>query len=367
MTKTTLTLRSSVSSPMTSTTVTKTPEGSASALEDGASKSGSRNLPIDTLRGLACLLLATYHVIGHDAGAGLRVPHGDPLRTFNELLVFARMPLFAFLSGFVYAWRPYQGDATEFIGAKIRRLLVPMLLVGTAYALMQINTPGVNTTEVIHWKLLHIVPVSHYWFLESLFFVFLGIMLVETLGLMSTEAGFLAIFAGAVVLHLLHPLPIYFGLQGSGYLLPYFLLGVWANRFNGNQRHPWVVPALLVASAAAIIYLRFAKQPIPAPFSTYELLFGATICLFLLRLKLRVGWLAWIGYYSFGIYLFHSMFSAATRLALQKVWAAPVWFLLLTGIAAAILGPILIQPWIQRIPVVGAWILGEKSKRSSAS
>lgn len=365
--KPTLTLRSSVSSPMASATLAKPTESPASVTDADASRSGSRNLPIDTLRGLACLLLATYHVIGHDAGAGLRVPHGDPLRIFNELLVFARMPLFAFLSGFVYAWRPYKGNATEFIGAKIRRLLVPMLLVGTAYALIQINTPGVNTTEVIHWKMLHVIPVSHYWFLESLFFVFLGIMIVETLGLMSTEAGFLAIFAGAVTLHLLHPLPIYFGLQGSGYLLPYFLLGVWANRFDGNQRHPWVVPALLLSSTAAIIYLRLAKQPMPAPFSAYELLFGATICVSLLRLNLRVGWLAWIGYYSFAIYLFHSVFSAAARLALQKVWTAPVWFLLLTGVAAAILGPILIQPWLQRIPVVGAWILGEKSKRTSSA
>jgi fucose 4-O-acetylase-like acetyltransferase len=365
--KTSVMPRGAVSGPMTSTMPAKDLESASLATEPRALKSGSRNLPIDTLRGFACLLLATYHVIGHDAGAGLRVPHGDPLRVFNELLVFARMPLFAFLSGFVYAWRPYKGNAVEFVGAKIRRLLIPMLLVGTAYAFIQISTPGVNTTEVIHWKLLHVVPVSHYWFLESLFFVFLGIMLVETLGLMSTEAGFLAVFAGGVALHLLHPLPIYFGLQGSGYLLPYFLLGIWANRFEGNQRHPWVVPALLASSAAAITYLKVAKQPMPAPFSGYELLFGATICISLLRLNLRVSWLAWIGYYSFTIYLFHSMFSAATRLALQKVWAAPVWFLLLAGVVAAILGPILIQPWIERIPVVGTWILGEKSKRSAAS
>ena len=69
------------------------------------------------------------------------------------------MPLFAFLSGMVYALRPVAGDAQAFVGAKVRRLLVPMLSVGTLFAILQANTPGANFAGH-DWALLHIRPVA---------------------------------------------------------------------------------------------------------------------------------------------------------------------------------------------------------------
>jgi peptidoglycan/LPS O-acetylase OafA/YrhL len=62
-----------------------------------------RNIPVDTLRGLACILLVAYHVIGVTPESGLRL-HDGILKNANELLAYIRMPLFTFLSGFVYAW-----------------------------------------------------------------------------------------------------------------------------------------------------------------------------------------------------------------------------------------------------------------------
>ena len=77
----------------------------------------ARNTEVDTLRGLACILLVAYHVIGATPESGLKL-HEGMLRDVNALLAYIRMPLFTFLSGLVYAWRPYTADWKQFIGGK---------------------------------------------------------------------------------------------------------------------------------------------------------------------------------------------------------------------------------------------------------
>ena len=56
------------------------------------------NMRVETLRGLACVLLVLYHVIGIDSSTGMRVEDG-PVRWLNDGLAYLRMPLFTFLSG----------------------------------------------------------------------------------------------------------------------------------------------------------------------------------------------------------------------------------------------------------------------------
>ena len=64
-----------------------------------------RDLKVDTLRGIACFLLVAYHVVGGDPTAGLKINEGI-VRQIVDVLVYLRMPLFVFLSGYVYAHRP---------------------------------------------------------------------------------------------------------------------------------------------------------------------------------------------------------------------------------------------------------------------
>lgn len=99
------------------------------------------NRQIETLRGFACVLLVLYHVIGADPSNGLRVNEG-PVRLMNDALAYVRMPLFTFLSGMVYGLRPFGGDTRRFVIGKCRRLLIPMFVVGTLFAVVQALTPG---------------------------------------------------------------------------------------------------------------------------------------------------------------------------------------------------------------------------------
>jgi fucose 4-O-acetylase-like acetyltransferase len=309
----------------------------------------SRKLSIDTLRGLACILLVAHHVIGHDTTAGLRLRPDHILPQVNEILALLRMPLFSFLSGFVYAWRPYSGDAGGFLKGKVRRLLVPMLLVGTLFAVMQANTPGANASEY-DWRLLHIVPVAHYWFLESLFVIFMLTVLLERLALLATPNRFAMVWLVAGMLYLADPMPYHFGLQGATYLLPFFLLGLGSNRF-GERLPRGLVMGLAAAMIAGLsLYLLLAAQAMPHRTQLTALLISACTCLFLVRTHVELRWLAWIGIYSFAIYLFHTMFSAGTRILLLQLSVTSVPVLFTLGLVAGVLGPIAAAMILRRVP-----------------
>jgi uncharacterized membrane protein len=59
-------------------------------------------LYVETLRGIACILLVSYHVIGDTSSNGLRLPDGDLFSFVNRMFIDVRMPLFSFISGFVF-------------------------------------------------------------------------------------------------------------------------------------------------------------------------------------------------------------------------------------------------------------------------
>jgi fucose 4-O-acetylase-like acetyltransferase len=323
---------------------------------------------IDTLRGLACVLLVIFHVVGQDAHSGLRLPDDDLLRQVNDVLAYVRMPLFSLLSGYVYAWRPYTGGAGGFIRGKARRLLVPVLTVGTAFAVLQSVVPGTNG-HVQAWHLLHIVPVSQYWFLQSLFCIFVVVLVLEQAGLLRTPIRFAGVFLAVVVLHHANPLPDHLGLAGMTYLLPYFMAGLWANRFGAMPSRM----ALLGAAGGVFALLGLAHwagaAALPARNSGPALVLGLSSGLFLLRAGLRLGGLAWIGTHSFAIFLFNSMCAAASRIAWTSAWGQEVStaVLLVSGVACALFGSIAIESLIRRGPPWALWAIGESASAASSA
>jgi fucose 4-O-acetylase-like acetyltransferase len=112
------------------------------------------------------VLLVAFHTIG-GADTGLRLPDDSFWRFFAEVLAYFRMPMFCFLSGVVYACKPFMGDGAHFLAGKARRLLLPMLVVGTALAFIRSKMPGVNIPWQ-DWSTIHINPVAQFWFSESL-------------------------------------------------------------------------------------------------------------------------------------------------------------------------------------------------------
>jgi fucose 4-O-acetylase-like acetyltransferase len=324
------------------------------------SQSDRRNIRIDTLRGLACLLLVLYHVVGNESGTGLQLDRAHGLVLFNELLGYLRMPLFSVLSGYVYARRPFKQDAGAFIAGKARRLLIPMLVVGTAFALLQSIVPGSNS-QVTDWRMLHIVPVAHYWFLESLFVIFMAILALEHVRALATTPRFLMVFASAAGMFVAEPFPVYFGLAGATYLFPFVLFGLWCGRFSGTANdkqhlHVQIGAALMLV---AFFHAVMVAQALPGHHSLTALALGCGGCLILLRSRIESSLLASVGRYSFAIFLLHTMGSAASRILLTKAGFASLYVMVPVGMLAGIAVPILASRWLKNVPLWGQWVLGE--------
>lgn len=322
-----------------------------------------RDIAIDTLRGLACIFLVAFHVIGTDATQGLKV-EGGVYRLANDALELIRMPLFTFLSGYVYAVRPFEGRLGHYAWGKTRRLLFPMLTIGTLFAVCQSLVPGVNNGAV-RWETLHLMPVAHYWFVEALFLIFIAMALMEMAGWLATPLRFSVTMLAALALYA-SPVDLrWLSVNGAIYLLPYFLLGVAIRRFDlPRVAEPGMV-LLAVVSACMTVHAvdvydfgerRDLMRFIPA----------ALFCLAAYLLKPHVRLLALIGGYSYSIYLLHVFFTAASRVVLKVLDVHNVHLLFIVGLTAGIAGSIAAERLLDRWSLTRVYLLGKSPRRKKA-
>ena len=122
--------------------------------------------------------------------------------------------MFAFLSGYTYGMRPLAGDKKRFLLGKARRLLLPMLFVGAAFVFGKSIAPGTNAKVAWDWYHMFVLLGSYpYWFLGSLFTIFIAIVVLEMLGLLANRAGFSIVLVSAIAIQLTIPVPSTFGLR----------------------------------------------------------------------------------------------------------------------------------------------------------
>ena len=313
---------------------------------------------LQTLRGGACLLLVLYHVVGATSHSGLCLESGT-LRLVSDWLAVIRMPMFAFLAGWVYAERPPLPAAIQpFIVTKVQRLLVPMVIVGTLFLLVQAVVPGVNG-KVGPWPF--VFPVAHFWFVESLFLILVALALLERT-MLQTEVRFLVVFGGSLILYLWVPGTHMFSIDGALFLLPYVLLGVGLGRFGEVRRleAPACV-AVLLGAFAMLTLLTDGPSDQVRHTATY---FAMATILILLALGSRFtdDRLIVLGAYSYTIYLFHVFFSAESRIVLHQAGISNLPVLVIAGVTSGVLGPILLHRIVARYPLPSALLLGKRSR-----
>ncbi len=331
---------------------------------------GPRDLSIETLRGLAVLLMVLCHVIGDSGERGLRVEEDSLYRYGYFSCMYLRMPLFTVIAGFVYAARPVSfGTAGRFLKGKSRRLLVPFATVAALqFAVQHVMaglTPGVNHAGSWSdlWR-VYAFSFDQFWFLQALFAVFLVVIALDGAGLMTTFGGWAAcLAAGAAAAHFL-PKPEVFSLWGALYLLPYFLLGCGVRRFEPQLSTRTVAVAFGIAFAALFALQQFVWfAGLGADVSTtgwLGLSVGLTGTTLLLRHRRSFAPLAFLGASSFAIYLFHVFGAAGSRIALTRLGVTDRPSLLTLGLAAGLGLPIVLELGLKRSRFLRATLLGLK-------
>ncbi len=348
--------------------------GSALALPPGMPKPAidsqavAESHRVQTLRGLACVLLVAFHVIGSRATSGLHVDDHTYYRLFANFFMHVRMPLFTFLSGFVYAYRPVAaGQLHTFARKKFVRLWLPLVCVSTLYFLAAMLVRDATGRMPLHqvWR-IYVFPYVHFWFLQAMILIFAAVVVLERLKWLDTARKYATILAVAIAIHLLISMKndeqAPFSFLQALYLAPFFLLGLGANRFATFFVRPiviWIcVGTFVVAMTAHVLQIRLDGH-VTERGTVLGLLMGATSALTLLRFFPRLRPLELIGAYSFTIYLFHPFFVAGARTALKMAQNASTDAVFVVGLIAGVLGPAVLERVLGGIPIANQFLFGQ--------
>jgi hypothetical protein len=316
---------------------------------------------IDELRGFACILLVSLHVIGHNPEVGMRLEEGSLFRYAAESWSFVRMPLFTFISGLVYAFRPARIEhLPDFFNKKLRRLGIPLLVVAPLFFILQAITPGTTATpDWFEFLTIPVLPYQHYWYLQALLLIFFVVGFLDAKGWLFRPAVFAGLSAVAVVLNLtvadiLEPEVDIFSISQAAYLFPYFLLGVAFTRFHDTLSAAPVRLAVVVVLIAGTLIHQAALWDLIAVnierTSILGLLCGTTASLVLVRFMPKASLFRTIGKHSYAIFLHHMFFQAACRIVLMRL-GADDWQIFVLAVAGGCIGPMVLQ----RLASVNPW------------
>ncbi|WP_330629329.1 acyltransferase (plasmid) [Thioclava litoralis] len=324
-----------------------------------------RETHVETMRGLTCLALVSYHVVGATPQVGLEVPGTDWLFRLQLMLADMRMPLFSFISGYVFtAVLSARKSWGQVLTSKMRRLLVPMIFVGGLFWVIGDATGRVQ----MPWVDTLFLPYAHFWFLQATFTLMVLLLALNWLYAQIRPDAFArdpkavsvrnaaligALGAAIFISGRLDGFQI-FSFPRAAYLAPFFMGGhIVAQRLKpalaglSDRGWPRVLAGLWLG--ALVLWGALCAFQLLGPWQSeirrsLSVLVGLTAALSFLVLRVHIRFLAWIGDKSFTIYLFHVFFTAAATLAMQHLlpaldrhWIYPV------SLLCGLTGPILLH------------------------
>ena len=322
---------------------------------------------IETLRGIAIIFLVAAHVVGGDSTKGMNVSAESGLRYLFDSFRFIHVPLFTMISGFVYSLRPVTpGSYFLFVKGKIRIILIPMISVGLIHFMLKSVVKSVNNPEryVSIWKNF-IYPNDHFWFLQSLFLIFLIIPLFDRPNSNKPSLLLYILTGSAIVLYLFSDMiPILLGLSGGAFLMVFFIFGLILQRYNVILRSQEILRISIILLGAGIVLIQMKLSGllyIPGIcFDLIELISAFALGFILFKVRRPIGILVYTGSFSFSIYLFHVMFSAASRIIIRDFspeLESLVFFISLgSGIIFSVMLTMVLRKWV----ITRRVFLGEK-------
>lgn len=337
---------------------------------------GKRREPhIESLRGLACILLVFVHAVG-DANEGLRLPAGNVLAQIVWAFQPLRMPLFAFISGLVFdASARDVADVSRKILGKAHRLLVPLFSVGTLFFVIRAELYGVPLTDI--W-MVYFTAYEQFWYLTATFIIMTtGVVAAFWLPMRPVAAVALC-WAAGIGLYLLDLQiePDWLSITKAFYLAPFLFLGQLFRITSFESRvaaEPCrsAVQVFLACVISGLVVARQLRFDLPGlPFGTQGLgmlLLSLALCTFLCVLRWNVDWLARIGPYSYAIFLFHLFFTGGTRQLMERTGLAEPYLMLAVSLVAGLIGPMLVQHALLAQPWLAWAFLGQRRSRDGVA
>ncbi|MBI4397773.1 MAG: acyltransferase [Candidatus Omnitrophica bacterium] len=324
---------------------------------------------IETLRGIAILLVVAGYIIHDDLARGVDDSSvASAFRFLYYIFTPIRMPLFTVISAYLYAASPAaRGTFQKLVFGKARRIMIPFAVVSTIqYAFFSVVSFGEHQPLAEIYK-IYFVPYEQMWFLYSVFWIFILVGILDSLKLLATIQRWLVFLAVSLLFHVAFEPTKLFSIYGVNYLLPFFLLGYGLRRFPEALFSRRTISIFSVTSLAAYaVYIFCFITPLPGEWVKLYQILGVLISITAVPLffyfRKTVSWLAWIGSYAFGIYLFNKLAVVpADRLLDFSHWHQTVIVFGLQWITAIVFA-IAIQKLMGQFDVTRRFVLGLKKK-----
>jgi len=202
------------------------------------------------------------------------------------------------------------------------------------------------------WR-IYIFGYGQFWFLQALFLVFITITFLEYFNITRKLSGWIAsMLVSIAVLLLFAPLIKLdiFSVYHYFYLLPFFMLGIGINRFKEelyNKKTFFIILSFLVIGL--IVQQLKWFQIIDIQDRKYGFLgvfVGITGIYTIFRFRFNYKPLGNLGYYAYGIFLFHVFGTAGSRIVSKYFGIESTLLLFLIGVLFGLGVPIIIEKYI---------------------
>ena len=223
------------------------------------------------------------------------------------------------------------------------------------------------------WKIL-IFPYTLYWYLPSLFLVFMLISVLDAYHKIASFTNWLITFGLAMLLVffrdyiILESWPNYFGYKGAIYLFPFFLIGVGIVRFKEVFSNRFLLIILLIILVAGLTFQQLAWFDILdynlSKRSSVGLLIGLAGTILLFRLHWKVKWLIWIGSYAYTIYLFHAFGTAGGRIITKTIGIHLEPVIFIVSLLVGMFVPIVAELVLDRFKLTRMLFLGRSYNKT---
>lgn len=316
---------------------------------------------IETLRGLACVLIVAYHSITVEMVSDGLFGYGYVAHCFRLI----RLPLFVTISGYVYAMHPMAiGSLAGFITGKARRILLPWVSVTLLTFGLRAFVHGGSHSTVGAVLYAFWLPIDQLWFLPAIFWVILTVAILEAKFWLSSIKCWVLVclvaWVPAIFCMVFQPLAI----AGYFQLLPFFLLGLGLFRFEKSILKLKIIWFCTVIAAIGLLIHQLTWFGI-VQLSSYQYnllvlftVYGTQVLIFNLRRGIPL--LTWLGHFSFAIFLFHLIAISIVSRLIGAILINNIHVVFLLKLCLGLTLPIVATFLINRSKLLNTVLLGER-------
>lgn len=312
---------------------------------------------IDSAKGVGIILVVFGHAWRGAFGAGL-IPNNALFTAVDAAIYAFHMPFFFFLSGLLFLDTLAKYQTGKLLKGRVTQLLWPMALwTWLFFGFKLLGGAAVNSPVTpTDFPLVPLPPYEHLWFLWALFLCQTLLILLYAPLPRAILQKYLRVGVGAVGLNLALFLPnlsvpsLIWGPMVAH--MPYFLIGIALVSSQLKALHP-AICVLAVGVFAERMYF-----VISCGFPTTTTLASCLLVIF--------GWMAWqgvdtggdnrvlrvlryLGKTSMVIYLTHTIFSAALRIAMLKFGLDSLPLVLIATTLIGLILPLVVLTVAQRL------------------